>query len=83
KIITRNYNRTKELLEKNKDKLLRVAKALLEKEVLDSDELNAIIQGKKLSKSKKAPVEAKADNDKSKKEQKKIQPIKKPDLAKA
>ncbi|MGD8535036.1 MAG: ATP-dependent zinc metalloprotease FtsH, partial [Candidatus Aminicenantes bacterium] len=29
KIINRNYNRTKELLEKNKDKLLRVAKALL------------------------------------------------------
>jgi cell division protease FtsH len=83
KIITRNYNRTKELLEKNKDKLLRVAKALLDKEVLDSDELNAIIHGKKLPISKKLPVESKAKNDKSKKEQKKIQPIKKPDLAKA
>jgi len=83
KIITRNYNRTKELLEKNKDNLLRVAKALLDKEVLDSDELNAIIQGKKLPKSKKVPVESKANNDKSKKEKKKIQPIKKPDLAKA
>ena len=83
KIITKNYNRTKELLEKNKDKLLRVAKALLEKEVLDSDELMAIIQGKKLPISKKLPVQSKANNDKSKKEQKKIQPIKKPDLAKA
>jgi len=83
KIITRNYNRTKELLEKNKDNLLRVAKALLDKEVLDSDELNAIIQGKKLPISKKPPVESKANSDKSKKEPKKIQPIKKPDLAKA
>ncbi len=83
KIIGRNYNRTKELLEKNKDKLLRVAKALLEKEVLDSDELKAIIKGQKLPKTKKAPIETKASDDKSKKEPKKIQPIKKPDLAKA
>ncbi|MGD2245454.1 MAG: ATP-dependent zinc metalloprotease FtsH [Candidatus Aminicenantes bacterium] len=83
KIIGKNYNRTKELLEKNKAKLLRVAKALLDKEVLDSDELKAIIKGQKLPKSKKVSAESKANNDKSKKEQKKIQPIKKPDLAKA
>lgn len=83
KIINKNYNRTKDLLEKNKDKLRRVAKALLEKEVLDSDELKAIIKGKKLPKSKKVSAEIKTTNDKSKKEPKKIQPIKKPDLAKA
>ncbi len=83
KIIGRNYNRTKDLLEKNKDKLLRVAKALLDKEVLDSDELNAIIKGEKLSKSKKVSAESKVNDSKPKKEQKKIQSIKKPDLAKA
>ena len=83
KIITRNYDRTKELLEKNRDKLLRVAKALLEKEVLTSDELEAVIKGKKLAKSKKAPPPSGANKEKTKKESKKIQPIKKPDLAKA
>ena len=33
KIINRNFNRTKELLENHRDKLINVAKALLEKEV--------------------------------------------------
>jgi len=83
KIITRNYNRTQELLEKNKDKLLRVAKALLEKEVLDSDELKAIIKGKKAVKSKKEPPAAPAKKEQTKKEDKKLQPLKKPGLAKA
>jgi cell division protease FtsH len=83
KIISRNYDRTKELLEKNKDKLLNVAKALLDKEVLTSDELEAIIKGKKLVKSKKTSPASKMNKEKTKKELKKIQPIKKPDLAKA
>ncbi len=83
KVITRNYNRTKELLEKNKDKLLKVAKALLDKEVLTSDELKAIIKGKKLAQNKKTPPAAKMNKEKPKKELKKIRPIKKPDLAKA
>lgn len=83
KIVTRNYDRTKELLEKNRNKLLMVAKALLEKEVLTSDELEAVIKGKKLAKSKKAPPPSGANKEKTKKESKKIQPIKKPDLAKA
>ena len=83
KIITRNYNRTQQLLEKNKDKLIRVAKALLEKEVLDSEELTAIIKGKKVVKSKKEPPAATANKEQTKKEDKKLQPLKKPGLAKA
>ena len=83
KIVSRNYNRTKELLEKNKDKLLKVAKALLEKEVLTSEELEAIIKGKKIAKSKKAPPASPAKKEEIKEKSKKIQTIKKPDLAKA
>jgi len=63
--------------------LLKVAKALLDKEVLTSEELDAVIKGKKLVKSKKTPPASKPDKEKSKKEHKKIQPIKKPDLVKA
>jgi cell division protease FtsH len=46
KIVLRNYNRTQELIEKNKDKLVRIAELLLEKEVLSSVDINAIVDGK-------------------------------------
>lgn len=83
KIINRNYNRTKELLEKHRDKLINVAKALLEKEILTSEELENIIKGKKIAMGKKASLTSKVKEEKPKKEPKKIQPLKKPGLAKA
>jgi cell division protease FtsH len=46
KIVTRSYIRTQGLIEKNKDKLARIAEALLEKEVLTSEEINKIVDGK-------------------------------------
>ena len=46
KIIMRNYNRTQDLIEKHKDKLVKIAEALLEKEVLSSEEINQIVNGK-------------------------------------
>jgi len=46
KIVTRSYNRTQELIEKNKDKLVKIAEMLLEKEVLTSEEINQILNGK-------------------------------------
>jgi cell division protease FtsH len=42
KIIGKSYVRSQELLESNKDKLTEIAKLLLEKEVLDSDEIEKI-----------------------------------------
>ncbi|MBC7349304.1 MAG: ATP-dependent metallopeptidase FtsH/Yme1/Tma family protein [Candidatus Aminicenantes bacterium] len=45
KIISRCYQRAKELIENNRDKLLRIAEALLEKEILSSDEINELING--------------------------------------
>lgn len=55
KIISRNYNRAKELLEKNKDMLIKVAETLLEKEVLSSDELDEVIKGPDKTKEKSLP----------------------------
>jgi cell division protease FtsH len=46
KIITRNYSRAQELIEKNREKLVKIAQLLLEKEVLTSDEINQIVDGK-------------------------------------
>jgi cell division protease FtsH len=46
KIILRNYARTQDLIENNRDKLVRIAELLLDKEVLTSEEINKIVDGK-------------------------------------
>ncbi|MCI4445695.1 MAG: ATP-dependent zinc metalloprotease FtsH [Candidatus Aminicenantes bacterium] len=45
KIIRNCYERAKALIEENKDKLIKIAEALLEKEILSSDEINQLING--------------------------------------
>ncbi len=95
KIIAKCYTRAQELLEKNKKKLLKIAKALLEKEVLDSDEIGKIASLKKSLRAKAAaepkaktppapasPVEKKTGDTPETKE-KEIKPLDKPDLVKA
>jgi len=47
KIVLRCFHRTQELLEANRDKLVKIAALLLEKEALSSEEINAIVDGKK------------------------------------
>lgn len=47
KIINRNYARAEEILKKNRGKLIRMAKSLLEKEVLDSEDINRILGRRK------------------------------------
>ncbi|HEX9902795.1 MAG TPA: ATP-dependent zinc metalloprotease FtsH [Acidobacteriota bacterium] len=76
KIILRNFNRTKKILEENKDKLLLVAAALLEKEVLSSDEISDIIKAKKA-----APAAAK--NEQKEAGPRRVRPAKDPALSKA
>ncbi|MBI5183694.1 MAG: hypothetical protein HY999_04960, partial [Nitrospinae bacterium] len=41
-----SYNDAKKLIEENKDKLYKLAEALLEKEVIDAAEIDEIIFGK-------------------------------------
>jgi len=64
KIITRNYDRAKGLLEKNKKALLSIAEALLDKEVLTSDEIEDLIKGKKPSIKKKSAKTTKPKEEK-------------------
>jgi len=45
KIVTDSYNRAKEIIEKNLSILHKLANTLLEKEVLDSNQIDAIIKG--------------------------------------
>ncbi len=48
KIIGQAYDRARKLIEEHTDGLVRVAEALLEREVLDGDEVRALIEGKAL-----------------------------------
>jgi cell division protease FtsH len=45
KIVMTSLRRTRDLLEANRDKLVKIAALLLEKEAVGSDEINAIING--------------------------------------
>jgi cell division protease FtsH len=47
KIVMRSLGRTQELIEANREKLIKIAELLLEKEALSSDEINAVVNGKK------------------------------------
>ncbi len=67
KIVNNNLNRAKKLLEQNKKKVIAIAEALLEKEVLTSKEIEDILKEKKLPKRKKSTPKAKTKNEKTKK----------------
>jgi len=83
KIIARNYKRAEELLKNNKTKLIKMAEALLEREILDSKEVNAIIEGKRLPKINAAARKQKEPQTKPKKAFKGEKRISKPASAKA
>jgi cell division protease FtsH len=83
KIVNRNYNRAKELLEKNKDKLIAVAEALLEKEVLTSEEIKEVIETPNKVKDKKALSNSKSKEKSSEENLNKVKPFNKTDLVKA
>src|SRR5690242_18162609 len=48
RFVNQGYDNAKKLIEGNRDILVRIAEALLEREVLDANELNMIIEGKPL-----------------------------------
>ena len=52
-IINRNFKRSKEILQKHNKELVKTAEALLEKEVLSSDEIDALLNGEDPFKKKK------------------------------
>ena len=56
RIVDDAYHRAKELLEKNRDRLAAVAEALLEREVLNSAEVQLVLEGKTLPEPAPAPA---------------------------
>jgi cell division protease FtsH len=55
KIISRNFERAQQILDSNKPKLKKIAKLLLEKEVISSDEINMIVKGRRAKAPQPAP----------------------------
>jgi cell division protease FtsH len=82
-IITRNYKRAEEILKSNKPKLIKLAEALLEREILDSKEVKAILEGKRLPKINAVTRKQKKPQTKPKKASKGEKRIAKPASAKA
>jgi cell division protease FtsH len=50
KLVSDGYNKAKEILSENRETLVRIANALIEREVLDANEIKMIIEGKELPK---------------------------------
>jgi cell division protease FtsH len=55
KIIGRNFERAQQILDANKPKLKKIAKLLLEKEIISSDDINVIVKGRRAKPAKPAP----------------------------
>jgi cell division protease FtsH len=48
RIVSESYGRAKDILDSNQDALVRLAEALLEREVLDADEIRILVEGGEL-----------------------------------
>ena len=75
RIITETYNRTKELLSQNMDKLENLARALLEKETLTGEEIDRAINGELLKEPPENGGSGTSGGSSSKKEEKKDTPV--------
>ena len=82
-IIHRNYIRAEELLKSHKTQLIKIAEALLEREILGSKEINAILEGKRLPKNNSTNQKPKETQKKPKKTSKGVKQTAKPASAKA
>ncbi len=58
KIIDRSYERAQSIIDKHREVLVKMAEALLDKEVLTADEIAKLLDGKELPKRPRKPVKA-------------------------
>jgi cell division protease FtsH len=74
-IIQRQYARVKDMLGAKRDKLDALAKALVERETLDSEEIMAVFEGRDLPRREKIVIPSYADKAKEAKDKRKIASI--------
>jgi cell division protease FtsH len=71
-IIQHQYNRVREILTTQKSKLEAMAKALVERETLDAEEILAVYEGRELPKRERVIIQSYADKDRAAKEKRKV-----------
>jgi cell division protease FtsH len=74
-IIQRQYSRVKDLLGEYRPKLEALARALVERETLDAEEIKAVYEGRDLPRREKVVIPSYADKDKAAKEKRKVASI--------
>ena len=78
KIIDRSYERAQSLIDKHREVLVKIADALLDKEVLTADEIEKLLDGKDLPKRPRKPVKAVKEKTAKKAKPKAAEPAAKP-----
>jgi len=61
KLVTDNYNRARQVLEERRDVLEKIAQELLNREILDADQVRRIVAGETLEEAKPTPSATAAD----------------------
>jgi cell division protease FtsH len=74
-IVQAQYVRVKDLLTEGREKLTRLADALIERETLDSEEIHASFEGRDLPKRDRVIIPTYADKDKQSKEKRRVASI--------
>lgn len=75
RIIQAQYDRVRALLTEQRDKVEALAKALMERETLDAEEIQAVFEGRELPKREKVVIPSYADKDRAAKEKRKAASI--------
>ncbi len=75
RIIQGQYDRVRGILTEQRDKIEALAKALMERETLDAEEIQAVFEGRELPKREKVVIPSYADKDRAAKEKRKAASI--------
>jgi cell division protease FtsH len=75
RLVTEQYTKVKELLSEKKDRVEAIAKALLDRETLDAEELKAIFEGRELPPRQRIVIPTYAEKEKQKQDKRKAASI--------
>jgi cell division protease FtsH len=74
-IVQRQYTKVKDALTASKEKLQRLADVLIERETLDAEEIQAVLEGRELPKRERVVIQTYAEKDKASREKRRVASI--------
>jgi len=75
RLVSEQYTKVKNLLEEKKDRVEAIAKALIDRETLDAEELKAIFEGRELPPRQRVVIPTYAEKEKAKQDKRKAASI--------